>query len=124
MPRVDSIAAALRSPWEWRSVGQVQRRVGGVQVRRALGGVGEALDVNGAEHRGEAAVVARLDAAVADTVAAVDHLDALLALGAQVEVVLESRRRSLGPSVCSVFQLAVGERTAPRCLRRSRRGQR
>jgi hypothetical protein len=91
-------------------LGQVEGGIGGVQVRRSPMAIGQALDGHGAEHGGELAVVAGLDAAVGDAVG-VDDLDALLPGGAQVQVVLEEPAQQLPtPAVEIVLQLGVGQR--------------
>ena len=87
-PLALSIAARCRSPWEYFSIGRVQRGVGRMQVRPAGFAVGPSghgdLTEDGAQAAGVAGLHARSTAPVG-----VPNLDPALPDGTQVHVVLE-----------------------------------
>lgn len=93
--------------------GQVQHAVGGVQVRLAALAVGEALHAHHPEYRRQPPAVARLDT-VAGHPGGVDNLDASLAFGAAVQVVLEHLAQQVpAPTVELTLDLAVPHRSRP-----------
>jgi len=77
-------------------VGQVQRGVRGTQVGGPRVTVGETLHGHGAHHRRQLAVMAGLHVRVDDTVD-IGNLDAPLAQGTQVQVILNARRCTSRP---------------------------
>ena len=97
--------------------GQVQRRVGGVQVRPLRGAVGQPVDLHGPEHGQQLTGVTRLDPAAPDAVGT-SHVKprfGLLGLGPQRQVVLEQlpdQPTSLGVEL--VLQSAVAQASCGR----------
>lgn len=90
--------------------GQVQLGIGGMEVDRALGPVGEAGDGDLAEDRLQRAVVAGLDGGVGDAVAVDDTRAASLPPGAEVEMVLEELADEAPPvAIEPALELLMGE---------------
>ena len=78
--------------------------------------IGQPLDAHRAEHAGQGPAVPGLDAAVGDAFD-VEHLNSLLSMGAQVEVVLEKSAQQLPASAVQVvLQFAVRQRVGLACL--------
>lgn len=89
--------------------GEVQHPVGGVQVRVASSAVGEASDLDGAEHGGQGPFVAGLDGPSRCPLG-VGDIEAGFALGAQVQVVLEQPAEQFAAVYLeSALQLAMVE---------------
>ena len=101
-----------------QGVGEGQARIGGIQVAGPVRPPGAAGDLHGAKHRRQAAAVARLHLAVADSLGVADrHHPALgdvvlLAQGTQVQVVLVQPSQHLpAPHLQMLFHLVMGPPT-------------
>ena len=95
-------------------LGQVERGVRGVQVGLSPAPVGQSGDGHLAEDRGERPGVPRFHRPTVDAVGVDDLLQARLALGAQVQVVLVRQAEQL-PALGAeaILQLGVAERGGP-----------
>jgi hypothetical protein len=90
--------------------GQIQRRIGGVQVGVGAGTVGQALHAHVAEHSRQRAGPSRLDGVAGDLVSAEDPGQPRLPLRAQVQVVLKELAEHLPAGDLEVvFQLRMGQ---------------
>ena len=110
-PRILSTAASRRSPCEWRSGREVQRRVGRMKVRLARCAIGDPGHLDLAEDGAQCPGVACLDPGPGGPVGA-DDRDRALPLRAQLQVVLVELAEQL-PAVHLqvVLQLGVAGRS-------------
>jgi hypothetical protein len=94
--------------------GKVERCVARVQVGPAAASIGQPGDAHLAEDGGERAGVARLHRGSAGALGVDDGLQARLALGAEVQVILEEQAEQL-PALGAeaVLQLCVAEGAGP-----------
>ena len=90
--------------------GQVQHRVGGIQVRVTPMTVRETLHIEIPEDRGHAAMVTTLDGAMSHPISVEHHSDTFFPDGANLQVFLKQLAQQLPtPPVELVFHLAMGE---------------